>query len=427
MYMWCVSALSILAAYGSLAEAFMCVVDPISAVNEYSSHRTQRHQRLKCPSLRMALGRSVDPRGERQSLQQDAAAGGLATTASLDRVMDGLGESEKYNAVLQGLSNILMGKKRGGAAATGSFEEVYQLLDEMHANRIKCTIRTASAVVDAATATTNIGIITEVFSKIRRAGVGQKFSRDLGRLSLLPTEASQKQKALRGLAPVPDDDRTQEIGYAASFIVLVGSDFSWEGVGQVMHYDTTIPTVIGTITAAAVAIDVWKRAGCTSKMVLNGMNRLFLKDVERESRAEAGAFLTAYMTGLPCFAFQPSAVEALRMAADPNTKGSLLNGNGIHRILVWLLAGVAGEGLVHRQMIASDPRQAYAFLQMVRNRDVGCELDPEDDLERVQWAFNEAKALLKENESAFEALRKRLESGGATVGDCVSIIERRTT
>lgn len=111
---------------------------------------------------------------------------------------------------------------------------------------------------------------------------------------------------------MPDDDRAQEIGYAASFMVLVGSDFSWEGVGQVMHYDTTIPTVIGAVTAAAVAIDVWKRSGCTSKMVLNGMNRLFLKDVERESRAEAGAFLTAYMTGLPCFAFQPSAVEALR-------------------------------------------------------------------------------------------------------------------
>lgn len=58
----------------------------------------------------------------------------------------------------------------------------------------------------------------------------------------------------------------------------------------------------------------------------------------------------------------------LRMAADPDLEDSLLNGNGIHRILVWLLAGVAGEGLVHRQMIASDPRQAYAFLQMVRNR-----------------------------------------------------------
>lgn len=111
---------------------------------------------------------------------------------------------------------------------------------------------------------------------------------------------------------MPDDERTQEVGYAASFMVLVGSDFSWEGVGQVMHYDTTIPTVIGAATAIAVALDVWKRSGCTSKMVINGMNRLFLKDVERESRAEAGAFLAGYVTGLPCFAFQPSAVEALR-------------------------------------------------------------------------------------------------------------------
>lgn len=56
------------------------------------------------------------------------------------------------------------------------------------------------------------------------------------------------------------------------------------------------------------------------------------------------------------------------MAADPAVEESELSGNGIHRILVWLMAGVASEGLVHRQMIASDPRQAYAFLQMLRNR-----------------------------------------------------------
>ena len=114
------------------------------------------------------------------------------------------------------------------------------------------------------------------------------------------------------LSQVPHDDRTQEIGYATSFMLLVGSDFSWEGVGQVMHYDTTVPTIIGALTAAAVAVDVWKRSGCTSKLILSGFNRLFLRDVERESRVEAGAFLTAYITGLPCFPFQPSAIEALR-------------------------------------------------------------------------------------------------------------------
>jgi len=88
------------------------------------------------------------------------SGGALATTASLERVMDGLGESEKYNAVLQGVSSIVMSKK-GRAAGTGAFDEVFQLLDEMHANRIKCTIRTASTVVDAATATANVGIISE--------------------------------------------------------------------------------------------------------------------------------------------------------------------------------------------------------------------------------------------------------------------------
>lgn len=54
----------------------------------------------------------------------------------------------------------------------------------------------------------------------------------------------------------------------------------------------------------------------------------------------------------------------------------------------------------------------------------GSYIDPQDDAERVQWAFNEARVLLKENEDAFEALRRRLESGGATVGDCMEIIER---
>lgn len=83
------------------------------------------------------------------------------TTASLERVMDSLGEDEKYNAVLQGVSGIVMGKKKVGAAAKGAFEEVFQLLDEMHINRVKCTLRTASAVVDAAASSTNISIITE--------------------------------------------------------------------------------------------------------------------------------------------------------------------------------------------------------------------------------------------------------------------------
>lgn len=64
------------------------------------------------------------------------------------------------------------------------------------------------------------------------------------------------------------------------------------------------------------------------------------------------------------------------------------------------------------------------WLPNLNFREGGSYIDPQDDAERVQWAFNEARALLRENEDAFEALRRRLESGGATVGDCMEIIER---
>ncbi len=216
---------------GSLAMAFVCVVNPVSLGALYDAKPAA--PRLQCRAWRMALsGSGLDSMGKKQQVKQvifaliscfrlvvflgsftitcqmvsfipgslglrdipfciyssrtylptpvswavqfsftcwidsplsakvTPSGGGLATTASLERVMDGLGESEKYNAVLQGVSSIVM-NKNGRSAGTDAFGEVFQLLDEMHANRIKCTIRTASAVVDAATATANVGIISE--------------------------------------------------------------------------------------------------------------------------------------------------------------------------------------------------------------------------------------------------------------------------
>lgn len=92
----------------------------------------------------------------------------MATTASLERVMDALGDNEKYNAVLQGLSALAMSKRKTGAAANSAFEEVFQLLDEMNINKIKCTIRSASLVIDAAASSTNVGIIAQGTKLIQR-------------------------------------------------------------------------------------------------------------------------------------------------------------------------------------------------------------------------------------------------------------------
>lgn len=93
--------------------------------------------------------------------QQASGQGTIATTASFERVMEGLGDPEKYNAVLQGVSSLVMSQKKTGATAERAFEELFQLLDEMHSNKIKCTIRSAALVVDAAAATTNASIIAQ--------------------------------------------------------------------------------------------------------------------------------------------------------------------------------------------------------------------------------------------------------------------------
>jgi predicted DCC family thiol-disulfide oxidoreductase YuxK len=94
---------------------------------------------------------------------------------------------------------------------------------------------------------------------------------------------------------------------------------------------------------------------------------------------------------------------------------------------VWLLAAAAGEGLAHRQLIASDPRQAATFLQLALDKGLiqqSSVIAEQQQADVLLWAFNEARELLKEHSAVFEALRKRLETGGATVGECVSLIEK---
>lgn len=61
-----------LAVYGGLAKAFVCVVKPVSAAKGYVSPRSDSwHQRLKCTPLRMAVSRhGVDSVGEKQRMQQ---------------------------------------------------------------------------------------------------------------------------------------------------------------------------------------------------------------------------------------------------------------------------------------------------------------------------------------------------------------------
>ncbi|KAG5185578.1 hypothetical protein JKP88DRAFT_354141 [Tribonema minus] len=358
----------------------------------------------------------------------EASAGSsLVVSKSFDRVLDSLSDQDRYNAVLQGLAGIAV-----SSSGKDRFVELLKLLDEMADRNIGCTTRSGGAVVDAAASTAEVAKVATAMSKLRRTGAAQKFSRELTRLAPLPLDERRRARALKDLVPTPSDDRGGDLMHAGAFLGVVGFDFAGDGLAPVLDFDATVPAILSLATAGAVALDIFQGGAERSRRVLAGLSRLFTRDVSRESRAEAGAFLAGYLTGLPCFAFKPNVLEALRMVEGmPELKEAFQSGGagGAHRTLVWLLSAVAGEHLTHRQLIVSDPRQATTFLLLARERGLlpscgDAAADAEDDEMAVRWAFNEARELLRDNEGMFEALRQRLETGGATVGECVSLIDR---
>lgn len=370
-----------------------------------------------------------------------AAAGASSSSSSsaqYEELMEKLTDDEKYNILLQSrassLIDLLGGRGGGGGAGAGSggpdaeFEPLYRLLEEMTAKGVKLTGKSFATLMDAASLSRRLGVIQACLVQARRNGVCRAFSRDVGALTLPPSATAAAPAATPdALPPVPTDDRSLEVSAGLGALAVVGGALGWEALAPLFHGDTTPASVLLFLVGAAAALDFTQRQGKELRLVLSGLNRLFLRDPEREARAQAAAFLSAYLLGLPCFCFSPSVLEAARL---PNEVGSdfrdvLASTAGLHRLLVYLLAPVAAEEANHVQLVASDPRQARALLQLFRERNPGVEVDGEGVV--LPWAFQEAKRLLQANAGLLDKLRKRMESGGATVGDCVQLLESAVT
>lgn len=169
--------------------------------------------------------------------------------------------------------------------------------------------------------------------------------------------------------------------------------------------------------------------GQTTGSVVRGLARLLTIDAERESQCEAAAFYTAYILGLPCFAFRSNAREGSALVAQQGQSESLLTSSGVLRMLIWLLAPVAMEDSMYPQLIFSDPLEAESFLkqleeQMGDNKEDLFWTDSEEKRRNIlQWAYAEANILLKANEAPIQRISQGLTGGAATIGDCVAVIE----
>ena len=128
-------------------------------------------------------------------------------------------------------------------------------------------------------------------------------------------------------------------------------------------------------------------------------------------------------------------MESLKNEPDDAVQGKLDNlasDAGILKVLIWLMAPVAMEISKYPQLISSDPREAYGFLQRlgeksqtIQSNELSAAL-PEDESQvddYLRWALAEADLILRNNRKVVDSLSEALAGGAATVGDCVAILE----
>ena len=175
---------------------------------------------------------------------------------------------------------------------------------------------------------------------------------------------------LQNLPAVPGDDRAVEISQAITFATIVGSCLAVNLFGGLFGLDDVTPwtNLLLGITVTTVIVDNFFDAlvmggsavakmnedklpesakhinapkkeemplglgtGTLTGTVVRGLNRLLSVNTERDCQCEAASVFAAYSLGLPCFAFQPNALEV----SSPLIQ--ILSDSNIH--LYWFFIG----------------------------------------------------------------------------------------
>lgn len=387
---------------------------------------------LACATALAAWSGTPDllPRGQPRARCHVAASdgGGLARIGSqLEDALSSLQPSDQYNAVLESLLTQ-------GRADASNVAKAVDLVGEMTARRLKLSSASLKALVDANARADGLSQLLEVISAARANGACSSFASSRVALGARPSAAE-----LGALAAVPEDSGPGEVGAALAFLGVVGGTLALELADLIDFFlpgevsAPPLPLVVA-VAAGGLAYDRYSGGGAAAALVGRGLSRLFERDLQRESEVESASFLVGYLLGLPCMPFVPAAVRSLEMLAELELPMSELLPKPprlIDRLLIWQLAAVAVEQQAYSNLLKSEPKLPLELLQAARRREASLGIDvqqggwnPDEDEERVRWAYAEAKRILQR----FSGLRKQLQeqmSVGVSVGDCVTLIEEQ--
>ena len=224
-------------------------------------------------------------------------------------MMGSLNDAQKYELVLQSYGTSLLEEGGKNNSALNSMNTLFR---EMVEKRVNPSRRSASILVNAVSSFRSCEQLGESMRLLVASGCLKVFGVSIGGL----TTPALKTDAASFLEPIPSDDREQEVLYASivGFMVLL-----WGGLelaSLVSHEADQLSWAVVLSSVLALGANVYFRGGKEIRLAALGLERLTLRDSQRESHCDGAAFLTGYTLGLPCFCFRPDVIEALRLVRD---------------------------------------------------------------------------------------------------------------
>eukprot|EP00931_Biecheleriopsis_adriatica_P022288 TRINITY_DN14363_c0_g1_i1.p1 TRINITY_DN14363_c0_g1~~TRINITY_DN14363_c0_g1_i1.p1 ORF type:complete len:408 (+),score=71.87 TRINITY_DN14363_c0_g1_i1:36-1259(+) len=214
-----------------------------------------------------------------------------------------------------------------------------------------------------------------------------------------------------------------------SFVAIVGASlaFGFPGLrGAVL--------TIGIALFVAIAVDVLLGQGSWQLLILDVLARAVNPEYEnRVVQHEAARFLVGYLIGVLPKGYSLSALDALEKFQSPSIKAGCLycsadlqnevtsgslSSKTLDQLVCIKLAGVAQEYLMFGRA-----QSGSSNIVQVEDLFSALNFDPRRRTDQTNWAILNVASLLRRYKEVHVELAKAMQ-GGASVGECIAIIER---
>ncbi|UBF26590.1 ATP-dependent Zn protease [Kovacikia minuta CCNUW1] len=217
-----------------------------------------------------------------------------------------------------------------------------------------------------------------------------------------------------------------------NLVAIVVALFTFTSLlGPFVHVSPMVPAIAAFGCLGLAALDTWSWQGQGSTLLLDWFAGFSAQHRDRVVRHEAGHFLVAQQLGIPVTGYALNAWEAMRQGHAGNggvrfdvqeIEAELQQGTLSAQLLdryctIWM-AGIAAETIVYGNVAGGgDDRQKLRAVLTQLGLPVAAVMQKE------RLAILQAKTLLQEQESAYEALVEAM-TQKASVENCVQAIDK---